>query len=150
MRVKGRVGHLLKVMQFNGMRQSKSSVCEISWKRRVIKVILWQYDTPSLPDVRLPSGTKEERGLADDAIIASDESRRSIWVEFEQHNTGNNSNYASSSSGEVYRDRQLTTNFEFWVEIFHVQTCFHVRIPKPCLSVRLSLRLSVPRERKSP
>ena len=34
-----------------------------------------------------------------------------------------------------YRDRRLTTNFEFWVEIFCVPTCFHVRIPKPCLSV---------------
>ena len=43
--------------------------------------------------------------------------------------------YASPSSGEAYRDRQLTTNFEVWVEIFCVPTCFHVRIPKPCLSV---------------
>ena len=46
--------------------------------------------------------------------------------------------YASPSSGEAYRDRRLTTNFELWVEIFCVPTCFHVRIPKPCLSVRLS------------
>ena len=52
--------------------------------------------------------------------------------------------YASPSSGEAYRDRQLTTNFEFWVEIFCVPTCFHMRIPKPCLSVHLS----VPREKK--
>ena len=44
--------------------------------------------------------------------------------------------YASPSSREAYRDRQLTTNFEFWVEIFCVPTCFHIRIPKPCLSVR--------------
>ena len=54
--------------------------------------------------------------------------------------------YASQSSGEAYRDRRLTTNFELWVEIFCVPTCFHVRIPKPCLSVRLSVqsvRLSV-------
>ena len=62
--------------------------------------------------------------------------------------------YASPSSGEAYRDRQLTTNFEFWVEIFCVPTCFHMRIPKPCLSVRLSVRpsvhLSVPREKKLP
>ena len=43
--------------------------------------------------------------------------------------------YASPTSGEAYRDRQLTTNFELWVEIFCVLTCFHVRIPKPCLSV---------------
>ena len=35
----------------------------------------------------------------------------------------------------VSSDRQLTTNFELWVEIFCVPTCFHVRIPKPCLSV---------------
>ena len=48
-------------------------------------------------------------------------------------------NYASPSSGEAYRDRRLTTNFELWVEIFCVPTCFHMRIPKPCLSVRLSV-----------
>ena len=30
---------------------------------------------------------------------------------------------------------RLTTNFELWVEIFCVPTCFHVRIPKPCPSV---------------
>ena len=47
--------------------------------------------------------------------------------------------YASPTSGEAYRDRQLTTNFELWVEIFCVPTCFHVRIPKPCLSVRPSV-----------
>ena len=51
--------------------------------------------------------------------------------------------YASPTSGEAYRDRRLTTNFELWVEIFCVSTCFHVRIPKPCLSVRLSVRPSV-------
>ena len=52
-------------------------------------------------------------------------------------------NYASPTSGEAYRDRRLTTNFELWVEIFCVSTCFHVRIPKPCLSVRPSVRPSV-------
>ena len=57
--------------------------------------------------------------------------------------------YASPTSGEAYRDRQLTTNFELWVEIFCVPTCFHVRIPKPCLSVRPSVRLSAPREKIS-
>ena len=51
--------------------------------------------------------------------------------------------YASPTSGEAYRDRQLTTNFEFWVEIFCVPTRFHVRIPKPCLSVCLSVCLSI-------
>ena len=51
--------------------------------------------------------------------------------------------YASPSSGEAYRDRRLTTNFEFWVKIFCVSTCFHMRIPKPCLSVCPSVRLSV-------
>ena len=60
--------------------------------------------------------------------------------------------YASPSSGEAYRDRRLTTNFELWVEIFCVPTCFHMRIPKPCLSVcpsvRLSVRLSVRTPRK--
>ena len=44
-------------------------------------------------------------------------------------------NYASPSSGEAYRGRQLTTNFELWVEIFCVPTCFHMRIPKPSPSV---------------
>ena len=48
---------------------------------------------------------------------------------------GSTSSYASPSSGEAYRDRRLTTNFELWVEIFCMSTCFHVRIPKPCLSV---------------
>ena len=43
--------------------------------------------------------------------------------------------YASPSSGEAYRNRRLTTNFELWVEIFCVLTCFHMRIPKPCLSI---------------
>ena len=51
--------------------------------------------------------------------------------------------YASPSSGEAYRDRRLTTNFELWVEIFCVPTCFHMRIPNPCLSVCPSVRLSV-------
>ena len=49
------------------------------------------------------------------------------------------SNYASPSSGEAYRDRRLTINFELWAEIFCVPTCFHMRIPNPCLSVRLSV-----------
>ena len=44
-------------------------------------------------------------------------------------------NYVSPTSGEAYSDRRLTLNFEFWVEIFCVPTCFHMRIPKPCLSV---------------
>ena len=43
--------------------------------------------------------------------------------------------YASPSSREAYRDRRLTINFELWVEIFCVPTCFHMRIPNPCLSV---------------
>ena len=43
----------------------------------------------------------------------------------------------------------LAPNFELWVEIFRhfrVTACFHMRIPKSCLSVCLS----VPREKKSP
>ena len=44
-------------------------------------------------------------------------------------------NYASPTSGEAYRNQRLTTNFELWVEIFCVPTCFQMRIPKPCLSV---------------
>ena len=47
--------------------------------------------------------------------------------------------YASPTSGEAYRDWWLTTYFELWVEIFCVPTCFHMRIPKPCLSVCLSV-----------
>ena len=50
--------------------------------------------------------------------------------------------FASSSSGVAFSDRQLIPNFELRVEIFCVPTCFHVRIPKSCLSV--------PREKKSP
>ena len=42
--------------------------------------------------------------------------------------------------GDAYR--QLTLNFEFWVEFFCVPTCFHMRILKSCLSV--------PREKKLP
>ena len=57
-----------------------------------------------------------------------------------------NTNYASPSSGKAYRDRRLITNFELWVDIFCVPTCFHMRIPKPCLSVCLS----APLEKKSP
>ena len=53
------------------------------------------------------------------------------------------SDYASPTSGEAYRDRRLTTNFELWVEIFCVPTCFHKRIPKPCQSVCLSVCPSV-------
>ena len=45
--------------------------------------------------------------------------------------------YASPTSGEAYRDRRLTTNFELWVEILCLPTCFYVRFPKPCLSVCL-------------
>ena len=41
--------------------------------------------------------------------------------------------YASPTSGEAFRNQRLTTNFELWVEIFCVPTCFHMRIPKPCL-----------------
>ena len=48
--------------------------------------------------------------------------------------------------GEAYRDRGLTINFELWAEIFCMPTCFHVRIAKPCLSVRLS----VSREKNHP
>ena len=62
--------------------------------------------------------------------------------------------YAPLTSGEAYRNRRLTTNFELWVEFFFVPTCFHMRIPKPCLSVCPSVRpsghLSVAREKKSP
>ena len=60
-----------------------------------------------------------------------------------QVGTGAFHHYASPDLREAYRDRRLTTNFELWVEIFCVSTCFHVRIPKPCLSVCPSVRLSV-------
>ena len=53
-------------------------------------------------------------------------------------------NYASPSSGEAYRDQQLTPNFELWAEFFCVSTCFHrITTLKSCL------RLSVPRKKKS-
>ena len=46
-------------------------------------------------------------------------------------------NYASPTSGEAYRDRRLTTNFELWVEIF---MCRHVSMwgfqNRVCPSVR--------------
>ena len=60
-------------------------------------------------------------------VLKSPELRQSIDTKYR--------NYASPTSGEAYRDRRLTTNFELWVEIFCVPTCFHMRIPKPCLSV---------------
>ena len=63
----------------------------------------------------------------------------SSCLRFEQHELKQlqrvNIYYASPSSGEAYRDRRLTINFELWVEIFCVPTCFHMRIPNPCLSV---------------
>ena len=57
--------------------------------------------------------------------------------------------YASPTSGEAYRNRRLTTNFELWVKIFCVPTCFHMRIPKPCLSVCPSICL-YPEKRNHP
>ena len=60
--------------------------------------------------------------------------------------------YASPSSGEAYRDRRLTINFELRVEVFCMPTCFHVRIPKPflsvCPSICPSVCLSAHREKK--
>ena len=44
--------------------------------------------------------------------------------------------YASPSSGDAHSDRQLTPNFELWVKIFYIPICFHMRIPKPSVSVR--------------
>ena len=55
------------------------------------------------------------------------------------------SNYASPSSGEAYRDRQLTTSFE--LKFF---VCRHVSICGFQNRVCLSVHLSVPREKKSP
>ena len=52
-------------------------------------------------------------------------------------------NYASPTSGEAYRDRQLTTNFELWVEIFCVDMFPYED------SKTVSVRLSAPREKKS-
>ena len=52
--------------------------------------------------------------------------------------------YASPSFGEAYRDRRLTNNFEFWVEIFFVHTFPYED------SKTVSVHLSVPREKKSP
>ena len=72
------------------------------------------------------------------------------WQAWDSHSqTGRAGNYTSPSSGEAYRDLQLTTNFELWVEIFCVPTCFHniMRIPKPCLSVRTPKKKSPWRRR---
>ena len=46
----------------------------------------------------------------------------------------NMANYASSSPGDANYVRQLTSNFELWVEILCVPTCFHMSIPISCLS----------------
>ena len=54
-----------------------------------------------------------------------------------------NSDYASPSSGEACRDRQLTTNFELRVEIFCVADMF-------LFDYKTEDSLSVPREKKSP
>ena len=51
--------------------------------------------------------------------------------------------YASLSSGDAYSDPQLTPNFSALGLNFCVPTCFHLRIPKSCLSVHT-------REKKSP
>ena len=57
--------------------------------------------------------------------------------------------YAFSSSGDAYSDRQLIPNFELWVKIFCVLTCFYVRITKPVLAVCPSVR-QYPEKRKRP
>ena len=48
----------------------------------------------------------------------------------------NAASYASPSSGDAYSDPLVTPNFEHFVEIFCVPTCFPMRIQKSCLSVR--------------
>ena len=50
--------------------------------------------------------------------------------------------YASPSSGEAYSDRQLTLNFELWVEIF-------CELNVSIWGFENSVCLSVPREKKS-
>ena len=52
--------------------------------------------------------------------------------------------YACPPSGDGFSNRQLTHNFELWVEIYCVPKFFvcHMRIPKPCLSVCPSVRTS--------
>ena len=47
--------------------------------------------------------------------------------------------YASPTSGEAYRDRRLTTNFELWVEIFCADMfpCEDSKTVSVCLSVHL-------------
>ena len=52
--------------------------------------------------------------------------------------------YASPFSKEAYRDQQLTTNFEIWVEIFCADMF-------PCEdSKTLPVGLSAPQEKKLP
>ena len=59
--------------------------------------------------------------------------------------------YASPSSGEAYRDRQITSNFELWVEIFlcadmfpcedskTVSVCLYVRAPRKEITIASSI-----------
>ena len=62
-----------------------------------------------------------------------------IWVDcLNVTRVGHPDFYASPSSEDTYSDWHLNPNFELWVEIFCVPTCFHMRIPKLCLSVRTS------------
>ena len=60
------------------------------------------------------------------------------------------SNYASPSSGDAYSDRQLTTNFEFGVEIFCMPSAAEMFTPEDSqiVPVCLPVCLSVPREKK--
>ena len=57
-----------------------------------------------------------------------------------------NANYSSPSSEDAYSYRQLTPNFELRAEIFCVPTCFHMMIPKQCLSVRTHRSVRTPRK----
>ena len=124
------------VPRFNAVKTSSekmltlaSPLSWITWNLR--KGSRYAYETPNFQSWMFNPETKQEYLVLYEYLIASC--------------------YASPTSGEAYRDRRLTTNFELWVEIFCVSTCFHMRIPKPCLSVcpsvcpsvRLSVRLSV-------
>ena len=58
--------------------------------------------------------------------------------------------YASPSSGDAYRNRQLTPNFKLKFLCVDMFPCEDSKIVSVCPSIFPSVHLSVPREKKSP
>ena len=57
------------------------------------------------------------------------------FTSFLTHLAKYSSHTSRSRNKDAYCYRQLTHNFELWDENFRVPTYFHIRIPKPFLSV---------------